>query len=192
MCVQRRCVHCGLLYEVLLCLNMVSLSMKCDVDCCSASSAIVLCFTGSAIAHSQTQLQCASYLAVHAAMTLRYVNFSKTDFSVTEFRTEKYILIYFFTFVKVLPCFETRNFGGTCCVRPEKRGQRVHPERWYSNHLNKLRRISEHTKLSVFPICIFFVFFHFSPSGVGFRFFFVLNRNLICGFLIGMCFCTLK
>lgn len=31
MCVQRFCIHCGLPYEILLCLNMMSLSVKCDV-----------------------------------------------------------------------------------------------------------------------------------------------------------------
>lgn len=160
MCVQRRCVHCGAALRGLVMLKHVVAHYEMWRNCCSASSAIVLCFTGLAVAHSQTQLKCASYLAVHPVIKLRYFNFAKTDFSVTEFLTEKYFLVYFFTFVK--GCHVSRR------VISEESAAGVLKNVGSEFTLNstiwtKVLHISEHPKLPVFRIyvfflCIFFIF----------------------------------
>jgi len=98
----------------------------------------------------------------------------------------------FIHFCKSLSCFETRNFGGTCCDASWKTWAASSPWTFVLSHLNKLRHISEHPKLSVFPICMFFVFFHFSPSDIGILFYFVLNRNLICYFCYRCMFLCIK
>jgi hypothetical protein len=182
MCVQRRCVHCGAALRGLVMLKRGVAYYEMWRNCCSASSAIVLCFTGLAIAHSQTQLKCASYLAVHAAIKLRYVNFSKTDFSVTEFLTEKYFLVYFFTFVK--GCHVSRRVISeepAACVLKNVGSEFALN---VSTQPSELKYVIYQNTLSflyfVF-VCSFFVFFSFLSIWRMFSFC-VLNRNLICDF----------
>jgi hypothetical protein len=158
---------------------MVSHSMKCDVTV--AVQVLPLFYVSQDRPLHIHSCSARLNLALHAAMTPRYVNFSKTDFSVTEFRAEKYFLIYFFTFLKVWRV-SRRVISEELQRASWKTWAASSPLTLVLNHLNKLRHMSEHPKLSVFPVSMFFVFFHSTPSGVGFFFFFVLNRNLICDF----------
>lgn len=146
----------GLPYEVWLCLNMVSLSMKCEV---TVALHVLPLFCVSR--DRQLHIHRHSWNALHVWPCTQRWSCGTSTFP-RRFLTQRisYREIFssiFLYFCERLLCFETLNFGVTCCVRPEIRGQRVHPERWYSTIWTKARHISEHPKLSVFRICVFFL-----------------------------------
>jgi hypothetical protein len=149
-------------------------------DCCSASSAIVFCFTGSAIAHSQTQLKCASYLVVHAAIKLRYVIFRKTDFSVTEFLRGNYFLVYFFTFMKGWRVSRrVISEEPAACVLKNAGSEFALKVGIQPSELKYVINQNTLCFLCFVFICSFFVFFLFIS------FLFILNRNVIFDFSNG-------